>query len=88
MALKQIIKEQSNNPINLKYQNTPLDIAWWIDIEDRYARRVASTKKENSITRFGFFGANSPTTYASLREDSEEELPVFIDDSMPCDCTD
>ena len=87
-ALRQIIKEQSEKSLRPKYRNTPVDIDWWIDIENRYARRVASTKKENSITRFGFFGANSPTTYESLREDAEEEQPIFIDDSMPCDCTD
>ena len=87
-ALRRIIKEQSENPLQPRYRNTPVDIEWWIDIEDRYARKVASTKTENAITRFGFFGANSSTTYASLREDAEEGQPVFIDDSMPCDCTD
>lgn len=87
-ALRGIIKEQSKKPLESKYQDTPVDVNWWIDVEDRYARRVASTKNENSIVRFGFFGANSPTTYASLREDSKEEQSFFIDDSMPCDCTD
>lgn len=87
-ALMRIIKEQSENPLPIRYRNSPADIAWWIDIEDRYARRVASTKKENSTTRFGFFGANSPTTYASLYEDAEDGQGVFADDSMPCDCTD
>jgi len=87
-ALKQIIKQQSENTIPPRHRKTPVDIEWWIDIEDRYARKVASTKSENSMTRFGFFGANSPTTYASLREEAEDDQPVFIDDSMPCDCTD
>ena len=87
-ALTRIIKEQSENPIPVRYRKTPVDIAWWIDIENRYARRVSSTKEENSMTRFGFFGANSPTTYASLYEDAEEDEGVFIDDAMPCDCTD
>ena len=87
-TLKRIVKEQSENPLRVKYRNTPVDIDWWIDIENRYARRVTSTKNENSITRFGFFGANSPTTYATLREDAGEEQSILIDDSMPCDCTD
>ena len=87
-AIRQIIKRQSENPIPRKYRNTPIDIAWWIDIENRYARRVASTKNENSMTRFGFFGANSSTTYSSLHEDTEGDQCVLVDDSMPCDCTD
>ena len=87
-ALMRIIKEQSENPLPARYRNSPVDIAWWIDIEDRYARRVSSTKKENSTTRFGFFGANSPVTYASLYEDAADGQGVFTDDSMPCDCTD
>lgn len=87
-ALKRIIKEQSENPLRAKYRNTPVDIDWWIDIENRYARKVPSTKNENSITRFGFFGANSPTTYSALREGTDEEQHISIDDSMPCDCTD
>ncbi len=87
-ALKEIIKEQKKNPLLPRYQNTPVDIAWWIDIEERYARRMPSTKRENSTTRFGFFGADSPTTYSSLYKDAQEQENCFIDDSMPCDCTD
>ena len=86
LALK---REQRNG----EYKNTPCDINWWVDIEEKYGRdmkgedRIIKTEVANNF--IGFFGANSTMSYNILaRDDALDKVPAHIRDSRPCDCTD
>lgn len=66
--------------------NTPSDIAWWGDIEDRFARHAPARDKSGE-SRFGFFGVNSKP----LRTLISEPPPArsrYETGTPACDCTD
>lgn len=65
----------------------PESILWWADIEKRYARAVPSRNDPNSITRFGFFGANR-LEYEEIIESADRPIRHTPMDALPCDCTD
>ena len=84
-----------DNSVYLPQQqkNTPSDIAWWVNMEKKYARDLIA---ENRITRsnnsmFGFFGPSAKFSYSKFEHISAvgEQTTADIDDSiLPCDCTD
>ena len=65
----------------------PESIAWWADIEKRYARAVPSRNNPESITRFGFFGANR-LEYEEIIETADSPSKQAPIGALPCDCTD
>jgi len=79
-ALKQLARVKPEN-------EGPSDIRWWADLEDRYARRVTSTKENNTISKFGFFGRNS-ISYREIIASSEQRSTDALPSSLPCECTD
>lgn len=85
-------------PVELQsVPNTPSDIEWWADLEERYERRPLKrykgrgrrSKKKVSI---GFWGVDADVTYRDLVELDTKELSAregFLGEAaLPCDCTD
>lgn len=85
-------------PVELQsVPNTPSDIQWWADLEERYERRPLKrykgrgrrSKKKVSI---GFWGVDADVTYRDLVELDTKELSTregFLGEAaLPCDCTD
>ena len=71
--------------------NTPSDIAWWIRMEQKYARDLEAegrpiTGNPTSKT-IGFFGTKTNFSYALLAEASESRLASYSSTLLPCDCT-
>ena len=79
---------------NKEYTNTPVDINWWVRLENKYGRdlvaekRKISTKHKNKV--IGFFGIGSEFSYKLLDEakQSGDDLSEFSNSVLPCDCTD
>ena len=68
---------------------TPDQIAWWVDIEARYARVRQASRNAAEMTRFGFFGANADLTYKQIEQAARAGAIVGEDrEALPCDCTD
>ena len=81
-------------PRNLRsVRNTPTDIDWWVEIEEKYQRRpdkrsIDSSKGENSKVIIGFWGVDAPETYRTLRDmDPEDIIATDRPSTQPCDCT-
>ena len=70
-----------------QHQNGPDSIAWWADIERRYAREVPSRSDPRSVTRFGFFGANR-LEYEEIIDAVDRPYTDASTGALPCDCTD
>ena len=70
-----------------QFQAGPENIAWWADIERRYARAVPSRSDPAAVTRFGFFGANRLEYEEIIHTVGRpfEHAPIG---ALPCDCTD
>ena len=82
-----------NTNLDQELANTPCDIRWWIDLEQKYGRNL---KAENREVRnleggdfIGFFG-NNRFTYETLSSaaSNDTDLSDFEGSIMPCDCTD
>lgn len=75
-----------------KYQNTPSDIGWWVNMEKVYGRNLKAENRRppGSPPKFiGFFGSNGLTYERLLAKDACAGGPPGPDDgSLPCDCTD
>ncbi|MCH9852535.1 MAG: hypothetical protein K0U45_03435 [Alphaproteobacteria bacterium] len=75
-----------------EYKNTPVDINWWIRVEQEYGRDMVAEKREMQKdipdNFIGFFGARSGFFYKSLLENDPELEEDYPDDGLPCDCTD
>lgn len=77
--------------------NTPSDIQWWVDLEERYERRPVKRYKgrgrrsQKKVT-IGFWGVDANVTYRSLSEVGADDLIAregFVGEAaLPCDCTD
>ena len=88
-AAKSALKREQGD----RYVNTPCDIRWWADIEQKYGRDVkAEGRKITSAVEgnfIGFFGASSKLSYQLLaEEDGLDKIDVLSEDTLPCDCTD
>ena len=77
--------------------NTPSDIRWWVDLEERYQRRPMKRYKgrgrrsQKKVT-VGFWGVDADVSYRKLSEVGVEEAAqgeeLAREASLPCDCTD
>ena len=70
--------------------NTPSDIQWWIDLEEKYERVAQRRNSEGSDgVTIGFWGVDAKESYRSLRRIAAENV-VALDgvNAQPCDCTD
>ena len=66
--------------------NTPTDIRWWADLEQRHLRTVPKRDGEG-LSSFGFFGVND-TLFVDLLEDSYTPRGRYAYGTPACDCTD
>lgn len=65
---------------------TPSDLSWWVEMEERYQRRVAA-RNGDGVSRFGFFGVGGPT-FAEIACGSAPDLGRYATGVLACDCTD
>ena len=76
------------------FENTPCDLGWWVEIEEKYGRDLEAEKRvirSPSANKFiGFFGTQNGFSYQRLFQShgSEAELSRFANSVLPCDCTD
>lgn len=67
-------------------EDTPSDIVWWANLEDRFARRAPATD-EKPESRFGFFGVNSKP-FREIYADPPPQKSRYATGTPACDCTD
>ena len=77
--------------------NTPSDILWWVDLEEKYQRKPVKRYKgrgrpsQKKVT-VGFWGVDADITYRDLSECDDDEIEAHLgfsgESSLPCDCTD
>ncbi|MBC6428524.1 MAG: hypothetical protein GDA55_04750 [Cellvibrionales bacterium] len=94
-------REKVEKRLPKKFQSrpdTPADIAWWANIEQKYGRDLrregrtinSETAGENPIV--GFWGMNGKLSYKQLAESrcKPEKLSIIREENaaLPCDCTD
>ena len=74
--------------------DTPCDIRWWANIEEKYGRDMKAEKRKTKSPVandfIGFFGASSSLSYRFFAENDAMNDPDMLaaDRIMPCDCTD
>ena len=77
--------------------NTPSDIQWWVDLEERYERRPLKRykgrgRRSRKKVTIGFWGVDAGVTYRDLSEIDEGKLIAREgfggEAALPCDCTD
>ena len=68
-----------------RLSNTPSDIGWWADFEQRHARTVPR-RDGQGLSRFGFFGVNS-VTFSEILHGADHE-GRYMNGTPACDCTD
>ena len=66
--------------------NTPCDLAWWMQMETRYARDLHAERRKtrSSATHIGFFGSH-PVAYKDFA--AGRDMSTFDETLLPCDCT-
>ncbi len=86
-AAKRALKQDQDNV----YANTPCDIRWWAEIEEKYGRDMEAEGRQtraNVANNFiGFFGVSSGMSYRSLA-DGLDTATQSSEEGLPCDCTD
>ena len=85
-------------PENLRsVPETPSDIRWWVDLEERYQRRPVKRykgrgRRSTQKVTIGFWGVDAQVTYRDLSELDPSQLIAregFVGEAaLPCDCTD
>ena len=76
------------------FENTPCDLQWWVEIEEKYGRDLEAEKRDIrspvADNFIGFFGTQSGFSYQRLAQShgDEAELSRFANSVLPCDCTD
>lgn len=70
----------------MRRPDTPSDIAWWADFENRHVR-LAPKRGGNGLSRFGFFGVNA-RPFADLAEGVTTQEDRYATGTPACDCTD
>ena len=77
--------------------DTPSDIRWWVDLEERYERRPLKRykgrgRRSTKTVTIGFWGVDADVTYRDLSKLDEDELGsregFSGEGALPCDCTD
>ncbi|MCY3892747.1 MAG: hypothetical protein OXF65_05560 [Acidimicrobiaceae bacterium] len=66
--------------------DTPSDIDWWADFEDRHVR-LAPKRGGSGISRFGFFGVNA-RPFSDLADGVAGKEDRYASGTPACDCTD
>ena len=66
--------------------NTPSDIGWWADFEDRHVR-LAPKRGGTGFSRFGFFGVNARPV-SDLADGLTIKEDRYATGTPACDCTD
>ena len=90
-GLRKVKRHMQNGYGSKDFANTPCDINWWHNMEERYGRDlIAEERKTNGDTVFlGFFGdGRDRLSYKLLVENSGQDISKFSDAALPCDCTD
>ena len=64
----------------------PSDIGWWIEMEERYQRKVAA-RNGGGTTRFGFLGVSGPS-FSDIVQGAAPDLGRYAVCAPACDCTD
>ena len=71
--------------------DTPSDIAWWIRIENTYARDLVAEGRRitgNPASKtIGFFGTKTNFSYKLLAKAGEADITSYSAALLPCDCT-
>ena len=92
-GLRNVRAAMSQN-LDRQLENTPCDLGWWIEIEQKYGRDLKAEQRDiRGIVAdnfIGFFGTQSGFSYERLArlQDDDADLPKFMDSVLPCDCTD
>ena len=79
---------------NAEYKNTPCDLNWWIKIEEKYGRDLKAEKRKITAkvpnNFIGFFNSQTGFSYEKIRavELDSDKGKGYIDNLLPCDCTD
>ena len=87
------MQNQKKEDTNL--ENTPCDLHWWKQMEERYGRDLKAEKrilqnKRREKAVIGFFGIDSGFTYKLLEQSGNNEVEIsrYYNSALPCDCTD
>ena len=73
--------------------DTPCDVNWWIEKEQKYGRDLEVEKRErtnpDASSFIGFFGASRDFSFETLAASSRNgaDIERFADTVLPCDCT-
>ena len=95
-ALTEVAEELSSISTGNEFLMTPLDIDWWIRLENDYGRDLVAeqrikTNKDATVSFIGFFGENAKFSYEVLKKGKllfgQGGLP-FEEDVAACNCTD
>ena len=73
-------------PDGARRKDTPTDIGWWADFEERHTR-TAPKRHGAGTSRFGFFGVNS-VTFSAIADDALTKGGRYANGTPACDCTD
>ena len=84
-ALREIAANEGHR--KRRHNIAPQNIAWWADIERRYARVRPTRDTPGSFTQFGFFGANR-LAYDEIIHTRQLPPEQVAPSALPCDCTD
>ena len=90
-GLRKVKRHMQNGYGSKDFDDTPCDLDWWCDMEDRYGRDlIAEERKTNGDTVFlGFFGdGRDRLSYKLLAENGGQDISELSDAALPCDCTD
>ena len=79
--------------LDKRYKDTPCDVNWWVQMEEKYGRDMKAERREvrTEIPNdfIGFFGVKSGFSYKRLATSEKPcELNEFATSVLPCDCTD
>ena len=78
--------ELSNRADPMRQKNTPTDIRWWAQFEQRHARE-APRRNGDGVSRFGLLGVNA-TTFEGIAQGNSGPPSRYEYGTPACDCTD
>ena len=73
-----------NSALPAKHRNTPMDVEWWMTMEEKYGKKFRESSEQDGFV--GFFGNKGGRGYAKLKA-NHQSLPCS-EESLPCSCTD
>ena len=93
--LSRIFRRMSNVdtslPLSLRSRkDSPTDINWWVELEQRYRRTAQKRGRNNDdeTVKIGMWGVDADTSYMTIRDSDPDELIAREPASaLPCDCT-